>query len=158
MAEGSSVSSHLKHMKDLSDRLAAINAAISEEDHVVTLLGSLPSSYTNLVTVLEAKNDLNFETVQQALLNEEQKKDDDSIKDSNHEGALLARTKKPKSDSRGCFNFGSLQHSQRDCPQLRRDKYPSAETAVALTTAAADEDEVAFVVSDHRKKKVQKPR
>ena len=34
-----------KHMKELTDRLAVIGAPISEDDQVVTLLGSLPSSY-----------------------------------------------------------------------------------------------------------------
>ena len=35
---------HIKTMKELPDRLAAINAPIAKEDQVVTLLGSLPSS------------------------------------------------------------------------------------------------------------------
>ena len=46
MKEGTSMQEHLKQMKDLTDRLAAIGAPISEEDQVVTLLGSLPKSYT----------------------------------------------------------------------------------------------------------------
>ena len=41
-------------MKDIADKLAAIGAPISEEDQVVTLLGSLPGSYATLVTALEA--------------------------------------------------------------------------------------------------------
>ena len=32
MKEGTPVEQHLKYMKDLSDKLAAIDAAISEED------------------------------------------------------------------------------------------------------------------------------
>jgi hypothetical protein len=40
MKEGTSVEKHLKHMKELTDRLAAIGAPISEEDQVVTLLAS----------------------------------------------------------------------------------------------------------------------
>ena len=36
---------HLKDMKEITDRLAAIGAPISEEDQVVTLLGSLSASY-----------------------------------------------------------------------------------------------------------------
>ena len=42
-------------MKELTDRLAAIGAPILEEDQVVTLLGSLPRSYSTLVTALEAR-------------------------------------------------------------------------------------------------------
>ena len=36
----------------MTDRLSAIGAAISEEDQVVTLLGSLPASYGTVVTAL----------------------------------------------------------------------------------------------------------
>jgi len=39
--EGSSVEGHIKTMKELMDRLAAINAPISEENQIATLLGSL---------------------------------------------------------------------------------------------------------------------
>jgi len=41
-------------MKDLIDKLATICALIDEEDQVVTVLGSLPQSYSTLVTALEA--------------------------------------------------------------------------------------------------------
>ena len=42
MKEGTSIEGHLTRMKELTDKLAAISAPISEEDQVVTLLGSLP--------------------------------------------------------------------------------------------------------------------
>ena len=42
MKEGTLIEAHLKHMKEFTDKLAAIGAPISEEDQVVTLLGSLP--------------------------------------------------------------------------------------------------------------------
>ena len=54
MKEGTSVEAHLKQMKEITDRLAAIGAPISEVDQAVTLLGSLPPSYSNLVTALES--------------------------------------------------------------------------------------------------------
>lgn len=47
---------------------------IEEEDQIVTLLVSLPSSYATIVTALETKMDsLTLQFVQQALINEEQK-------------------------------------------------------------------------------------
>ena len=46
---------HLKHMKDITDKLATIGVPVSEEDHVVTLLGSLLKSYATLFTALEAR-------------------------------------------------------------------------------------------------------
>ena len=40
-------------MKEITDKLASIGSPITEEDQVVTLLGSLPHSYSTLVTALE---------------------------------------------------------------------------------------------------------
>ena len=68
---------HIKTMKKLTDRLAAINAPIFE-DHVVTLLGSLPPRYSTLVTFLEARDAVILSYVQQPLVREEK-----MIKESN---------------------------------------------------------------------------
>ena len=69
--EGTSVEAHIKDMKELTDRLAAIKAPIAEEDQVVTLLGSLPPSYSTLVTALEARDTISLRYVQQSLIREE---------------------------------------------------------------------------------------
>ena len=75
MKEGTSMETHLKEMKEITDKLASIGAPISEEDQVVTLLGSLPPAYSTLVTALEARvDDIRLDFVQQALIHEEQKK------------------------------------------------------------------------------------
>ena len=42
MKESSSIEELIKKMKELTDKLAALKVPISEEDQVVTLLGSLP--------------------------------------------------------------------------------------------------------------------
>ena len=52
MKEGTSVEKHLKHMKELMDRLAAIGAP----------LGSLPKIYAPLITALEAQGDVRHHT------------------------------------------------------------------------------------------------
>ena len=57
MKEGTSIEAHLKYMKELTDKLAAIGAPTDEEDQVVTLLGSLPQSCSTLVTALEVRVD-----------------------------------------------------------------------------------------------------
>ena len=44
MQEGSSVEQHIQFMKETTEKLAAVKAPISEEDQIVTLLGSLPNS------------------------------------------------------------------------------------------------------------------
>ena len=89
MKEGTSVEAHLKNMKELTDKLAAISAPISEKDEVVILLGSLPQSYSTLVTALEARVDeLSLSYVQQALLHEEQKKNRDKLPVSEGESGV----------------------------------------------------------------------
>lgn len=62
-------------MKEIMDKLASIGAPISEEDQVVTLLGSLLQGYFTLVTALEAHadDDLKLVHVQQTLIHEEMK-------------------------------------------------------------------------------------
>lgn len=66
-----SVEQHLKHMKDITDKLAAIGAPISEEDQVVTLLGSLPRTFATFVTAIEARmEDVYLDYVQRALIHE----------------------------------------------------------------------------------------
>ena len=74
MNEGTSMETHLKEMKEITDKLASISAPVAEEDQVVTSLGSLPQSYSKLVTALEARVDVvKLDFVQQALINEKQK-------------------------------------------------------------------------------------
>ena len=53
MKEGTSVEKHLKNKKELTEQLAAIGAPINEENQVVTLLGSLPKSYSTFITTLQ---------------------------------------------------------------------------------------------------------
>lgn len=64
--EGESLTEHLKRMKELTEQLGAIGAVTEEEDQIVTLLGSLPSSYATVVTALETKMDnLTLQSVDQ---------------------------------------------------------------------------------------------
>ena len=70
---------HIKIMKELTDRLAAINAPISEEDQVFTLLGSLPPSYSTLATALEARDAVTLSYVQQLLIRKEQRLKENNI-------------------------------------------------------------------------------
>ena len=64
MKPGTSIEVHIKNMEELTDKLAAINAPITEEDQVVTLLGILPPSYFTLVTALEARDAVSLSYVQ----------------------------------------------------------------------------------------------
>ena len=74
MSEGNSIDVHLKEMKELTDELSSIGAPISEEDQVITLLGSLPPSFSTVATALKARvDDLTMDFVQQQLIHHERK-------------------------------------------------------------------------------------
>ena len=142
MKEGTSVDQHLKHMKDIADKLAAIGAPISEEDEIVTLLGSLPRSFATLVTAIEARMDgVSLDYVQQALIHEETKQLELSGELSGAESALTGALKRNTSrdrptcygcanvghihrycpnDSLTCFGCGDVGHIQRYCPRQRK--------------------------------------
>lgn len=128
MKEGTSMQEHLRHMKAITDKLAAIKANISEEDQVVTLLGSLPDSYSTVVTALEARgDDISLEFVIQTLLNEEQKREQRSLastgvsgsgrSQANSDTALLSANSRADQQNRGCYICGSLDHYQNVCPR-----------------------------------------
>ena len=118
MKEGTSVEQHLKHMKDITDKLAAIGAPISEEDQVVTLLGSLPRSFATLVTAIEARMEgVSLDYVQQALIHEEMKQSELSCQSSGTESALTGAFRRgtPR-DRPTCFGCGEVGHIRRFCP------------------------------------------
>ena len=134
MKEGSSMEARLKHMKEITDRLTAIGAPISEEDQVVTLLGSLSQSYSTLVTALEARvDDVRLNFVQQALIHEEQKINGHSsitstLSSVNHgtASALVgAHQKRTKQASRfKCFDCGEEGHFRHNCPRKKEQQRP----------------------------------
>ena len=100
MREGNSIDMHLKEMKELADKLSSIGAPISKEDQVVTLLGSLPSSFSTVVTALETHvDDLTMHFVQ--LIHHERKlKAQESKSEVLHDSALVgAQKRKLKSGS-----------------------------------------------------------
>ena len=136
---------HLKHMKEITDKLAAIEAPISEEDQVVTLLGSLPSSYSGLVTTLECINGVKLSYVQPALLHEERKQRETSssqpLNSQVGSSSALAGIEKSKRQVR-CYGCGELGHIRRFCHNVKRENVGPPHKAKTAEGNHSDNDGV----------------
>ena len=81
-------------MKELRNKLNSIAAPISEEDQVVTLLGSLPSSFSAAVTALD---NVTMHFVQQQLIHYERKLNSPEAKSVDLHDSVLAGAQRQKS-------------------------------------------------------------
>ena len=81
MSEGDALSAHINSIKTLSEQLAAIGAQVSEEDLVMTLLMSLPSSYEHFITALESvsESELTYDYVVAKLMNYDLRKKENGV-------------------------------------------------------------------------------
>ena len=74
LKDNGSIQDHIKSMTETFNELSVVGDPISEEDHVVHLLASLPDAFNMLVTALEANAEVpKMEIVTERLLHEEQK-------------------------------------------------------------------------------------
>ncbi len=157
MQEGWPVRDHLREMREITEKLAAMQSPINDEDQVMTLLGSLPSSYDPLVATLGAQmNVLTMDAVERTLLDEEARREASGRQPS---GAVAmfggeapkssrqgksqnsGRCKKPK-DRLKCFKCKKSGHFYHECPQ----RSSGNNTGHRQAQIAADQDtgDVAF--------------
>ena len=138
MKEGQSTQDLLKCMKEINDKLVTLGSADAEEEQVVALLISLPPSYEMLVTALEATGeDLSLVFVQQALVNEEQKRQVSKRRAAavNQDSAL--RVDKPGKPFKGkCYKCKKEGHKASECRKEKLTKCRHSHSA----KAADDED------------------
>uniref|UniRef100_A0AAV1TQA7 CCHC-type domain-containing protein n=1 Tax=Peronospora matthiolae TaxID=2874970 RepID=A0AAV1TQA7_9STRA len=75
LEEGDDVLSHINKIKTLAEQLDAVGAPVSEDDLVITLLGSLSESFAFLIAALESRADLlSWGLVTSRLLHEDMKR------------------------------------------------------------------------------------
>ena len=95
LKEGNSAQAHAKEMTKLFDFLSVAGETVSQEDHVVYLLASLPESYNMLVTALEANEEVpKLEVVTERILHQERKVKDKTGTGVDHAMTLQAETQK----------------------------------------------------------------
>ena len=145
MREGQSVQDHLRCMKEISDKLAALGSPVAEEEQVVALLISLPASYSTLVTAMEAKgDDLSLVFVQQSLVSEEQKRqvNESSIAaEDSKTSALWAKTHRPFKGR--CYKCNREGHKSAECRETKPTKSykPSKHKSGFHGAKIADQDD-----------------
>ena len=160
MKEGTSIEAHLKYMKEITDKLGA---PISEEDQVVTLLGSLSQSYSTLVTALEARVDgVTLSFVQQALIHEEQKLNEElghsssAMSRGETTSVLVGERRRNVSQRVKCFGCGEAGHIRRYCPNNMGSQHTcKAKAAKEDCSKSESDDEEALAVTTSTTQKIQ---
>ncbi len=130
-------------MKELTDKLSSIGSPISEEDQVVTLLGSLPSPFDSVVIALEARvDDLTLDFVQQQLLHQERKIKVQEVKAEVGQNSVLGEHR-----SGNLPNVGVVMKTHSEI--LSKTKKKSQHRAKIMEEEIESEAEGAFPVSVH---------
>ena len=129
MREGTSVANHIRELKDLIDKLRAVETPIEEEIQVCSLLMSLTESFAPLVVALESRDKIpKLDFVISMLEDFERKHQDEEFSITGSDSALFGM--KGKSSAQGhrvpaqrgrmkCFNCGKEGHFKRDCKAER---------------------------------------
>lgn len=129
MEEGSSISDHINAFNKILLDFKNINVKIDDEDKVMILLCSLPSSYEHLIdTLMYGRQSLSMANVKETLSSKQATK-----KELKEAEGLVARGrtekrngfkgKKRRSNSRPknlkCFQCYKEGHFKKDCPEKR---------------------------------------
>ena len=136
----------------MTERLAVMQSPTSEEDQVMTLLGSLPSSYDSLVAMLGARMDhMELSMVERDILDEKARRvgfghaDPPGVVAMYGKSVASARGKKSRSKTKGkCFLCKRLGHFQHDCPKKKAEGGSAEQHTHVSTTVDKD---VAFVAT-----------
>ena len=120
MQEADDMLDHINKVKSLVDQLTCLEVAIKDEDVVMTLLDSLPTSYEHLITALETRpmKELTLEFVIARLMHEVTKGKEKEPQGD--EAAMVTRQAKGSStntrhEPRVCFKCGKQGHIDRNC-------------------------------------------
>ena len=102
MKEGADLMQHLTHMTSLAEQLREMNEEISSKKFATVVLGSLPNSYDNFLTSLNARgaDDLDWENMKGLSIEEYMKRTEKNEKQESDNALFVSRG---KSSFRGSF-------------------------------------------------------
>lgn len=162
LEEGESMESHINKIKEIADELESIKSTVTEEDMVLIILGSLPETFSTLITSLESRaDDLTMDFLMTRLMHEERKLQEQGILESNPEAAFYGREGKPhyqkkrfegsggnrgwngKSSNFKCFNCGKSGHYARDCREQKKEEANQAEETRGNFAFTASDNQMA---------------
>ena len=115
---GESLQEHLKEFVEIFGELAVLDSAVADEDKVITLLSSLPDSFSTIVTALETfENVPTWEVVTERLLHE-----DNKLQESNqYSNKALVNVKYAGKKTIVCHFCNKPGHIKKNCySYLRR--------------------------------------
>jgi hypothetical protein len=134
MNDGDTMQQHINKLDDIIRQLGGIGVSYPDDEVAMTLLDSLPESYSTLVVVLESMNEVTTEFVKTRLLQEENRRQESS---SNENSALLSKksnkssknkkknpTNKKSGNGTPCPECKIIGHKREDCWFLHPEKRP----------------------------------
>jgi len=150
MDEGDDVLAHINKVKTLAEQLDAVGAPVSEDDLVITLLGSLSDSYQFLITALESRSDtLTWELVTSRLLHEDMKRKEqgggvDGATHSQGQAFMISGNAKSKGrqapKTSACHYCGEHGHWIAKCPVRIRENSHRQRSQRASVAQSGDFD------------------
>ena len=138
-----SLQQHLKNFIEIFDELAVIGEALAEEDKVISLLASLPDTFSVLVTTLEAMDKVpSWEDVMERLLHENEKMTSKKESSSSEDKVLYS---KRFNNTRKCFECNEPGHIRKNCKLLKKSKRDFKKgTANAAQQIEQEDEEVSL--------------
>jgi len=122
--EGADLEVHIAHIAEAFQQLHDIGKELKTDDwHVAVLLGSLPESFSTLVTALESREtELTTAVVEQRLLDEWKKRKDKASNEADGTMALRVSTNVSTKDKQNivCYFCKEKGHYKPKCPKFKK--------------------------------------